>query len=94
MCGINMDQIPIRPGGLIVQTLDLFEENICHDFCCNSLYYDPQNLVVYDPTGWGVHDCFRRLLRIPVPRSQWFDWARVRALILFRVSRGLTAGSV
>lgn len=34
------------------------------DFACNTLYYDPLNRVIVDPTGYGVQDAQDKKLRI------------------------------
>ena len=37
------------------------------DFTCNSIYYDPKNKVIIDPTGRGIADAQAMVLRLPIP---------------------------
>lgn len=37
------------------------------DFTCNSIYYDPKNKVIVDPTGRGIADAQAKVLRLPIP---------------------------
>ena len=39
-----------------------------------SRFYEPHADAFVDPTGSGVHDCLKRLLRIPAPREDWDQW--------------------
>lgn len=54
------------------------------DFTCNSLYYDPANKVVLDPTGLGVQDVKNRILRKP-PGDEWYsNTGKAHASLSFR----------
>ncbi|KAL9647971.1 hypothetical protein ABK040_016877 [Willaertia magna] len=57
---------------------DLVNENICRDFTCNSLWYDPINKCIIDPTGdgQGIKDVLEKVLRIPVKREFWNLWVK------------------
>jgi len=42
-----------------------FEHDVAHrDFACNSVYYDPVNNALIDPTGFGINDSEQRVLRM------------------------------
>jgi hypothetical protein len=42
-----------------------FERDLGHrDFACNSIYYDPMNEVLIDPSGYGISDAEDWLLRV------------------------------
>ena len=43
---------------------DLTEDAGTRDFACNALYYDPLNRVLVDPTGFGIADAQKNLLRV------------------------------
>jgi hypothetical protein len=53
---------------------DLFVENIFRDFTIGSIWYDPVNKVIIDPTGHGIEDTLQMKLRIPVDKSMWNNW--------------------
>ena len=64
--------------------LDLYDENMYGDFCCNRLWYDPLTDIVWDPTGRGVRDSLEKVLAIPVPRADWDKWWRGNPTKLLR----------
>ena len=39
------------------------------DFACNSVYYDPAEKLLYDPTGWGISDAENKLVRLIEPTA-------------------------
>ena len=42
-----------------------FASDLAHrDFTCNALYFEPENEVLVDPSGYGAQDCERRTLRL------------------------------
>jgi hypothetical protein len=61
---------------------DLFNENICRDFTCNSLWYDCINKTIIDPTGYGIQDVLNLKIRIPV--SYWKFWLQGNPTKLMR----------
>jgi hypothetical protein len=63
---------------------DLVAENIYGDLCCNRLFYDHHNDVVWDPTGYGVHDTLFHVLRLPVTPPLWQLWADTHPMKLLR----------
>jgi hypothetical protein len=54
---------------------DLARENICRDFACNSLWYDPINHTIIDATGYGIKDAIAKIIRIPVQRNYYNLWS-------------------
>jgi hypothetical protein len=52
----------------------LWAENICRDFTCNAIWYDPINDILIDPTGTGIVDAINKELRIPVGTPHWDNW--------------------
>jgi hypothetical protein len=74
---------------------DLTRELSVRDFTCNSLFYDPLNGTVLDPSGVGVADARARRLRIPVAQESWSEWVRGNPTKLLRywkmVSRDYSA---
>jgi len=71
--GINSDRVRI-PNVPTTTSSDLFAENIYRDFSCNALWYDPFNEVIVDPTGHGVEDSLKKILRIPIEKAKWDEW--------------------
>ncbi|MCK5641126.1 MAG: hypothetical protein KAJ19_10025, partial [Gammaproteobacteria bacterium] len=43
---------------------------IRRDFACNSLYYDPVNRVMIDPTGTGIADAQNKVLRLSPSKEE------------------------
>ena len=73
---------------------DLQEDIKIRDFTINSLFYDPANGVVADPTGRGVQDAKDKILRASAAPGQEERWLRDNpsaALRLFKFTlRGYT----
>lgn len=49
---------PAQFGGLPERCVEAL------DFCCNSLFYDPVNRLIIDPTGHGLEDAAHNFLRL------------------------------
>lgn len=81
--GFNNDRIKIPNLPSSIGT-DLFAENMYRDFSCNALWYDPFNEVIIDPTGHGVEDSLKMILRIPVDKDFWDKWIEGNPLKLYR----------
>jgi hypothetical protein len=75
---------------------DLYAENICRDFTVNSLWYDPINETVIDPTSKGIQDTIKKILRIPVSKKDqkqewWFKGNPSKILRYWKfIARGYT----
>ena len=54
------------------------------DFSCNSVVYEPTTDTFVDVSGMGVIDTVQQVLRIPVPRNRWLEWAGNNGLKLLR----------
>jgi Poly A polymerase head domain len=70
-----------------------FERDVGHrDFACNSVYYDPMNDALIDPTGIGVADADRHILSIvadPELRSH-FHYGQIIIRFFKFLARGFT----
>lgn len=73
--GFNNDRNASAQTHPKCMAVNLETDLICRDFACNTLWYDPLNHVIIDPTGEGLHDLFNRKLRIPVAQDKWDVWA-------------------
>jgi len=70
------------PGAPNVMFGNSFERDVAHrDFSCNSVYYDPQNRVLIDPTGTGLTDAHNKLLRVAYDRDCRADYHLAQAVI-------------
>ncbi|KAL9648072.1 hypothetical protein ABK040_012126 [Willaertia magna] len=76
--GLNNDNHPVKSGIPRCFGTDLVRENICRDFTCNALWYDPINKCIIDPTGdgQGIKDVLEKVIRIPVKEKYWNFWAK------------------
>jgi len=81
--GTNSDEIKF-PNQICTLSNDLAMECLCKDFTCNCLFFDPQNKVICDPSGYGYHDAMNKQLRIPVDQQYWLDWVNGNPKKLFR----------
>lgn len=63
---IDLKNFPIfSPGSTNAIFGSDFNVDLCHrDFACNSIYYDPINMVYVDPSGRGVDDAKSKTLFI------------------------------
>lgn len=62
------ERSPDTPGEKVVPATfdhDLYQDSRSRDFATNSLYYDPYNKVIVDPTGIGMSDAINKVLRFP-----------------------------
>jgi hypothetical protein len=73
--GLNADRHALAPSAPVTTDADLEAECIYGDFTSGRLWYDTVNETIIDPTGHGVEDALNHVLRIPVPKEQWGDWA-------------------
>lgn len=56
---------------------DFRKDTIHRDFACNSLYYDPLNDIIIDPTGIGVTDAVNQRLTFICDTSDTFQHAQI-----------------
>ncbi len=81
--GMNNDRLRL-PNKPSTTSSDLFAENIYRDFSCNALWYDPFNETIVDPTGHGVEDSLKKILRIPVDKDMWDTWLTGNSTKVYR----------
>ena len=53
---------------------DLIDNLITMDFTCNSVAFDPIQDIFIDPSGYGLYDIQKKLLRATVDREKWDLW--------------------
>jgi hypothetical protein len=82
--GFNSDMIKFDRFEQVASQPDLSYELLVRDFACNALFYDPINRVVIDISGFGIEDSQERILRIPVERGNWDQWADCNPTKLLR----------
>jgi hypothetical protein len=73
-----------------------FDYDVYHrDFACNSVYYDPINKVLIDPTGTGILDAENKRLCLvcDVARRAPFHCAQISIRFFKFMSRGFSAPS-
>lgn len=59
---------------IVIISNDLVDNLISIDFTCNSVMFDPMQEMFIDPSGYGLHDIQKKLLRIPVAQQKWDLW--------------------
>lgn len=75
-----------------VQFGSILEDSRRRDFCCNALYKNVMSSEVLDPTGQGLEDLGRMILRTPLDPEQTFldDPLRMLRAIRFSCAKGFT----
>jgi hypothetical protein len=82
--GVNSDVENVIHDTSSVVSSDINEDCITKDFTCNTIFYDPQNDIFVDPTGWGIHDAVKKLLRIPAEENNWELWVKGNSFKILR----------
>ncbi|KAL9656324.1 hypothetical protein ABK040_005091 [Willaertia magna] len=92
--GLNNDNHSVKSDIPQCFGTDLVHENICRDFTCNALWYDPINKCIIDPTGdgQGIKDVLEKIIRIPVKEKHWSFWAKGNPSKIMRYYKFLQKG--
>ncbi|KAG2386076.1 hypothetical protein C9374_003225 [Naegleria lovaniensis] len=92
--GLNNDNKSVKDDIPQCFGTDLVGENICRDFTCNSLWYDPINECIIDPIGrgQGIKDTLNKVLRIPVKEKYRIFWAKGNPSKIMRYYKFLQKG--
>ena len=91
--GLNNDNHSIKKEIPKCYGCNLRGENICRDFACNAMWYDPKNRCVIDTcSGKGVGDTVNRTLRIPVEKNLWDFWMMGNPSKLMRFYKFIAKG--
>lgn len=53
----------------------LLNQKHLHEASVNDLVYDFRHNILIDLTGYGLHDCIHRILRLSPPAKYWDKWA-------------------
>ena len=100
VCGENVDiecviprietynQGPRKPDS--VSQASIKEDAFRRDFCCNALYINLLSGELLDPTGYGIEDCKKKVLRTPLNPKETFidDPLRMLRAVRFSVCKG------
>ncbi|EFC35449.1 predicted protein [Naegleria gruberi] len=92
--GLNNDNKSVKAQIAQCYGTNLRGENICRDFTCNSLWYDPINKCIIDTigNGQGIKDVISKNLRIPVKPRDWEFWVSGNPTKLMRFYKFLLKG--
>lgn len=81
---------PRKPDSIKQTSIE--EDAMRRDFCCNALYKNILTGEILDPTGRGIEDCEKRILRTPLKPSQTYidDPLRMLRAIRFACTKDFT----
>eukprot|EP01051_Picozoa_sp_SAG22_P003648 SAG22_NODE_180_length_16069_cov_5.323231_15_plen_1459_part_00 len=87
VCGASESANGVASVGDGIVSNSLRDHVLTLDFCCNAVFYEPLTDTLLDPSGSGVHDCIRGLLRIPAAEECWPEWVGKNCLKILRYWR-------
>jgi len=83
-----------KTSSVMAKGPSMVEDLVVRDFACNAIYYDHKNQTILDPSGHGVEDAINKVLRIPVEKTRWSEWAKTQPANALRywkfIARGYT----